>query len=271
MKLRSPNRGNALRRFPVFSAIGIATFIFLYFPMAIVVVYAFNANEHFVTIWGGFTTQWFGIVVNDEGLRQATLNSLEVAAVATLGSVVLATAAALGLVALSQSKQRLALGLIGIPLVVPEIVLAIATLALFALGKFPLGIGTMMIAHTALCLPFVLLPIRARLQALPPALFEAASDLGAPAPVIVRRITLPLLAPAILAGGLLAFILSLDDFLMAFFLAGPSATTLPLYLFGEIKQGLTPAINAVSTILIAVSALFVIASYLLNRRERAQS
>ena len=158
-------------------------------------------------------------------------------------------------------------GLIALPLVVPEIVTAVATLLFFALIGFRLGLTTVMIAHTVFCIPFAYLPIRARLEGMDKALGEAAADLYANEWQAFRRVTLPLLWPGILAGAMLAFIISLDDFVITFFVSGAGATTLPVYIFGMIRIGISPEVNAISTVMLVVSVLFVSLSYLLSRRR----
>jgi spermidine/putrescine transport system permease protein len=169
---------------------------------------------------------------------------------------------------MARAGRTFAWSLIMAPLVIPEIVFAIGTLALFVQIRFPLGVDAITLAHTAFCIPFALLPIRARLRSVDLAVYEAAADLGANEWVIFRRITLPLLAPGIIAGALLAFIISLDDFIVSYFLAGAGGTTLPVYIFGMIRNAITPGVNALSTLLLLVSVLIVTVSYIIARRKR---
>lgn len=156
------------------------------------------------------------------------------------------------------------------PLAVPEIVTAVGTLSFFVLLDLERGMTTLILAHTAFCVPFALLPIRARLAELDPSLFEAAGDLGASGLRMFRRVTLPLLVPGLVSGGLLAFIISLDDYLISAFVAGPTATTLPVFLFGLIRRGASPLINAVSTLLLLVTVAVLTVSYITSRWRKHQ-
>ena len=183
-------------------------------------------------------------------------------------SVVLATGLAIGLLTMARAGRTFAWTLIGAPLIIPEIVFAIGTLSLFVQSRIPLGVNAITLAHIAFCIPFALLPIRARLRGVDPAVYEAAADLGANEWTIFRRITMPLLAPGIVAGALLAFIISLDDFIVSYFLAGPGGTTLPVYIFGMIRNAITPGVNALSTLMLIASILIVSLSYLLARKRR---
>jgi spermidine/putrescine transport system permease protein len=259
--------GAALKDFPAFGAISAIVFAFLYLPLVFVVAYSFNSNR-VVTVWKGFSLQWYADVFGNDDIQRALMNSLQVAAVSTVLSVTLATGLAIGLLRMLRSGRRLAWGLVGAPLVLPEIVFAIGTLAFFVQIRVPLGIGAITLAHTAFCIPFALIPIRARMRSVDPAVYEAAADLGASEHRIFWRITLPLLMPGIVAGALLAFIISLDDFIVSYFLAGPGGTTLPVYIFGMIRNAITPGVNAVSTLLLLVSVAIVTASYLIARRRR---
>jgi spermidine/putrescine transport system permease protein len=267
-RTRRLDRRMDLRHFPGFGAIARVAFAFLYIPMAVVVVYAFNTNRN-ATIWRGFTTDWFAAVVGNRDIRSAAYNSLVVAITATTAATALALAAAVGLAALTSDRRRRAgLAVIAAPLFIPEIVTAVASVSFFVLIGLPLGLTSIIIAHTVFCIPFAYLPIRARLADLDPAYLQAAADLGATDAVAFRRILLPLLGPGILSGALLAFIISLDDFVISFFVAGAGATTLPIYIFGMIRLGITPAVNALSTIMLVISVAFVAASYLIGRRRR---
>ena len=259
--------GTALRDFPGFRAVSIAVFSFLYLPLLFVVGYSFNENR-VVTVWKGFSLQWYADVLGNDDIQRALWNSLRVGIVATVVSVALATGIAVGLLRLARSGRTFAWGLIGAPLIIPEIVFAIGTLALFVQLRVPLGVNAITLAHIAFCIPFALLPIRARLAGIDPSVYEAAADLGAPERVIFRRITMPLLAPGLVAGALLAFIISLDDFLVSYFLAGPGGTTLPVYIFGMIRNAITPGVNALSTLLLVVSVSIITISFAVARRRR---
>lgn len=259
--------GHSLRDFPTFTTVSILVFGFLYLPLAFVVGYSFNSNR-VVTVWKGFTFKWYADVLGNDDIQRAVLNSMRVAIIATLVSVILAIGLAIGMLRMARAGRTFAWALIGAPLILPEIVLAIGTLALFVQIRLPLGVAAITLAHIAFCIPFALLPIRARLRGIDLAVYEAAADLGASEWVIFRRITLPLLSPGIIAGALLAFIISLDDFLVSYFLAGPGGTTLPVYIFGMIRNSITPGVNALSTMLLGVSIAIATIAYLLTRRKR---
>lgn len=264
---RPRGTGESLRNFPLFGTISVIVFLFLYLPLVFVVGYSFNANR-VVTVWKGFSLSWYADVLTNNDIQRALMNSLRIASISTVLSVLLATGLAIGLLRMARAGRTLAWTLVMAPLVLPEIVFAIGTLALLVQVRFPLGVDAITLAHTAFCIPFALLPIRARLRSVDMSVYEAAADLGASEWIIFRRITLPLLMPGIVAGALLAFIISLDDFLVSYFLAGPGGTTLPVYIFGMIRNAITPGVNAVSTLLLGVSILIVTVSYLITRRKR---
>jgi spermidine/putrescine transport system permease protein len=264
---RVKGTGEALRDFPSFTAVSYAVLAFLYLPLLFVVGYSFNENR-VVTVWKGFSLQWYGDVLGNDDIQRALLNSLRVAVIATIVSVVIAVGLAIGLLRMARAGRTFAWMLIGAPLIIPEIVFAIGTLALFVQVRVPLGVNAITLAHIAFCVPFALLPIRARLRGIDPSVYEAAADLGAHEWTIFRRITLPLLMPGIVSGALLAFIISLDDFIVSYFLAGPGGTTLPVYIFGMIRNAITPGVNALSTLLLVVSLVIVTVSYLLTRKKR---
>ena len=266
--MKSPRgTGTSLKNFPLFGPMAAIVFGFLYIPLVFVVGYSFNSNR-VVTVWKGFSLEWYAEVLGNDDIQRAVLNSLRVATVATILSVLLATGLAIGLLRMARAGRTAAWSLIMAPLVIPEIVFAIGTLALFVQIRFTLGVEAITLAHTAFCIPFALLPIRARLRSVDLAVYEAAADLGANEWVIFRRITLPLLAPGIVAGALLAFIISLDDFIVSYFLAGAGGTTLPVYIFGMIRNAITPGVNALSTLLLLASVLIVTVSYIITRRKR---
>lgn len=259
----------ALRRFPAVAPIAWVALGFLYLPMLITVVYAFNAGDR-ALVWQGFSTVWFTRIFANPDIVDATIVSLQLAVVAMVVSTVMALGLALVLERWSVKGRRAALALITAPLVIPEIVAGVATLGFIRLIGLRPGFLALVLAHVAFCIPFALLPIRARLQGLDPAVFEAGADLGATQWKLFRRISLPVLMPGIVSGALLAFIISLDDFIISSFLSSAGTTTLPIYLFGLIRKGVSPGVNAVATVLLALSVVIVTATYLLtNRRERS--
>lgn len=255
-----------LNTFPGFAGIGIALLLFLYLPLAVVIGYSFNANN-IVMVWEGFSFDWYAKVFESEPIRRAFMNSLLIAVWSTLLVVVLAILAAVGLVGMKRRNAAFVNGLLSAPLILPEIVLAIAILSLFAFVKVPLGIPAMIVGHAVVGLPFALMTIRGRLSEADWSQFEAAADLGANERQIFRRITLPMLTPAIISGGMLSFIVSMDNFIMSFFTAGPGSTTLPLYIWGSLRVGLTPEINALSTMILAVSVIVLILSQVVTRKK----
>lgn len=256
-----------LRNFPLFNPVSMFVMFFLYMPLVYVVIYSFNSSR-IGSVWEGFSTKWYGKALSNTDMQRALKNSLQVGFAATVISTILAVIAALGLLRMKRAGKAVAMALIGAPLIIAEIVLAVGTLGLFIAVGIPLGKVALIIAHTAFCIPFALLPIRAALSQLDVAPFEAAADLGANERDILRYITLPLLAPAIVAGALLAFAISIDDFIMSFFVAGPGATTLPVYIFGMIRSTVTPEVNSISTLLLLFSSFVLIGSYVIQRKRR---
>jgi spermidine/putrescine transport system permease protein len=223
-----------------------------------------------VTIWQGFSLQWFVEIAHNGDIRAAAFNSLVIAVVATIASTLIAIAGAL---ALERGNLRfgrgIATGLIAMPLVVPEIVVAITTLVFFSALGMHHGLLNLMIAHTVFCIPFAVLPIQARLRDMGGGYEEAGRDLYAGEWRLFRRITLPLLAPAIGAGAIMAFVISLDDFLISMMVSSAGSTTLPVYVYGMMRLGVTPEVNAISTILLLISLVFVALALFLGRRQRS--
>ena len=257
------------RHTPGFGPLTAAILVFLYAPLLILVIYAFNASR-MVTIWQGFSTQWFVAIAQNGDIRGAAENSLIIAVVATIASTLVALAGALALERGSLTVGRgMVTGMVAMPLVVPEIVVAITTLVFFSALGMHHGLINLMIAHTVFCIPFALLPIQARLKDMGGMLEEAGRDLYASEWKLFRRITLPLLMPAIGAGAIMAFVISLDDFLISMMVSSAGSTTLPVYVYGMMRLGVTPEVNAISTILLAISVVFVASALLLGRRRRA--
>ena len=273
VRRRTPRRLN-LRYQPGFGTLAFLCLFMLYAPIVVLIVFSFNENRS-VAVWTEFSTDWYVSAFHNEGIRAAAWVSLKLAAVATVVATVIATAAAL-----ATTRTRAFRGMttaylvINQPLMVPEIVTAVATLSFFALlraeGGIYFGFGNLIIAHTVFCIPFAYMPIRARLEDMNLTLEEAAADLYANAWQTFYRVTLPLLVPGIAAGAMLAFIVSFDDVIITAFVAGPGETTLPIYIFGAIRRGVTPEINAISTIVLGVSVLFVTLFYFISRRRRSR-
>jgi spermidine/putrescine transport system permease protein len=250
---------------PGFGTFTWAVLAFLYLPLAVLFVYSFNANRQ-VTVWSHFSFKWFAVVAQDANIRLCAYNSIIVAVAATAISVAIAIPAALALERGPGFKGRgLSIGLITMPLVVPEIVTAIATLIFFSTIGMVSGILNLIIAHTVFCIPFALLPIQARLQALGGGFEDAARDLYGTEWRIFRRITVPLLMPGIISGAVLAFVISLDDFLISFMVSSSGSTTLPVYVYGMMRLGVTPEVNAISTILLVASAALAALAFVFTR------
>ena len=258
---------------PGFSQIAWFCIVVLYAPIAVLVLFSFNQNRS-VTVWTEFSFDWYVRAMANEGIQHAAWISLKVAFIAMLLSTIMATMAALVTTRTPPYRGlNLAIAVINQPLMVPEVVTAVATLIFFAIVKQATGvsgIGYLIAAHTAFCVPFAYMPIRARLEDMNLSLEQAAADLYAPPFVVFRRITLPLMMPGILAGAMLAFIVSLDDVIITLFVAGPGETTLPLYILGQIRRGVTPEINAVSTVFLGISVILVTLIFLFgkNKKER---
>jgi spermidine/putrescine transport system permease protein len=244
----------------------IGVFLFLYLPILILVIYSFNANR-VVGVWEGFSLEWYRELFRDTALISAFWTSMWVAFWSTLISTVLGTLAAL---ALERYRFRGRLGLdatLYLPIIIPDIVMALATLMLFVTLGVALSRYTILAAHVAFNISFVAVVVRARLGEMDRNLEEAAADLGANPWTTFRRVTLPLLLPAIVSAALLAFTLSLDDFVITFFVSGPGSTTLPVRVYSMIKFGVTPEVNAISTLMLAGSTVLVVLSLLLQRRQ----
>lgn len=245
-------------------AAGLGDLLFLYLPVAMLVVYSFNAAKLAMT-WQGFSLQWYAALARDHTLLVALGNSVLVAGASTAIATLLGIGAAVGLERVSRGAQAWLDALFLLPLAMPEVMMGIALLLLFVLIHVPLGLVTVTIGHAAFNLPIVVVLVRARLRKLDPRLEEAARDLGATPWQAFCRVTLPLLRPAVLGAALLAFTLSLDDFVVTFFTAGPGATTLPLKVYSMIKTGISPEINALSAILVILSMALVGLALLLQR------
>jgi putrescine transport system permease protein len=252
-------------------ALGLA---FLYLPITILVIYSFNASR-LVTIWGGWSLAWYRELLNDDAVLKSAWISLRVAALSASAATVLGTLAAVALTRMGRFRGRLLLsGMVYAPLVMPEVITGLSLLLLFVAVNVDRGFWTIVIAHTTLTMCFVTVIVQSRLAGFDRSLEEAAMDLGCPPLKTFLAITLPLIAPAIAAGWMLAFVLSLDDLVIASFTTGPGATTLPIRIYSEVRLGVKPEINAVCTIMIAIVALGTVVSSLIvkrgvMRRERA--
>ena len=254
-------------------------FAFLYVPIVVLVVFSFNASAR-VNIWGGFSLGWYGEALRNEVITSAIRVSLIVALISTVVSVVLGTAVALALDRYRFRGRRALDGTVYLPIVIPDITMAVMLLVFFAEAfkfvdsfgpRFTLGISTVALSHIAFNISFVCVVVRARLDQFDRTLEEAARDLYATGWQTFRRVTLPLIMPGIAAGGLLALTLSLDDVVISAFVAGPGSTTLPVYVFSSIRRGVTPELNAISTLMLTASIALVLGSLALQRRRASAS
>jgi spermidine/putrescine transport system permease protein len=236
--------------------ITIAVLFFFYLPILVLVINSFNASR-FGSTWEGWSLQWYARLYYQDEIWHALENSLIIGICATLVSVVLGTTAAIALHRYQSRLQQLHYTLIYTPLVVPEILMGISLLLFFAAIGLELGLFTIFLAHVTFCISFVALVVLGRLQDFDFSIIEAAQDLGANWWLATWKVLLPLLAPGIVAGGLLAFTLSIDDFVITFFVAGPGSTTLPIRIYSMIKHGSPPLINALSTILLLITFIAV--------------
>jgi len=241
------------------------TLLFLYLPVAVLVVYSYN-DSRFAISWEGFTLDWYLRVFSNQEIRRAIWNTLVVSTVSTLLSTVVGTALAIGL-HFGRFRGRVALwNTFYLPILVPDILQGVALLSFFALLAFPLGLGSIALAHASFQVSFVALLVRARLDAFPVGLVEAARDLGAAPRTALVRIVLPLATPGIVAGALVAFTLSVDDFTIAYFTAGSGSSTLPIRIYSMIRRGVTPEVNALATLLLLFSLLSITGAILILRR-----
>jgi spermidine/putrescine transport system permease protein len=263
-----PPRALDPRSFPGVGTVAVVGLVFLYAPILLTTVYAFNAGQQ-ALVWDGFSTRWFGYVLTNTAMIDTAVTSLKLAVTATVLAVVLALAFVLAADGLRRAGSALANALLAAPLVVPEVVLAVATLGFIRMIGLQPGFTALLLAHTTFCIPFAMMPIRSRLQGLGREVFEAGADLGARSGAMLRRVTLPLLVPGIVSGALLSFVVSMDDYIISAFLSSAGSTTLPVYLFGLIRRGPSPAINVVAVLLLALAVLITSVTYLAPWKKRS--
>jgi spermidine/putrescine transport system permease protein len=260
-------RAGDVRTYPGFGLFALAFFLYLYIPIIVVVVYSFNESR-IMSIWRGFSLRWYGSALSNDGLMDAVQVSLTVAAISTVCATVIALMAALALTRGARGRFRqVSETVVSLPLLLPEVVLAVAVLVLFSQLGIQSGLLKLVLAHTCFCTPFAFLPIRARLQGMETNLEEAARDLYADRWTAFRRVTLPLIMPGVFAGAMLAFVISMDDFITSNIISGAGATTLPVYIFSLIRQGVSPELNAISTLIMILSIAIATLAFLLMRRR----
>ncbi|ESW61643.1 MAG: ABC transporter permease [Rhodobacter sp. CACIA14H1] len=259
-----------ISRIPGFATIAVATFVMLYLPIAALVTYSFNAGNS-VAVWEGFSLHWYEKAWANQAVKDATVRSLTIAVCAAVISTAVATLAAMGTTRRARFRGDTFIYVaINQPLMVPEIVTAVALMILFGMVKQATGyqgLGYLILAHSAFCIPFAYLPIRARLEGMDLSFETAAADLYASPWQTFRHVTLPLLGPGILAGAMLAFVISLDDVIITEFVKSGGQDTLPTYMLGQLRRTMTPEVNAISSALLALTVLLLTAFFLLTRKR----
>jgi len=240
--------------------------LFFYLPIAILVLFSFNESRLNI-VWTGFTLDWYAKLLEDRVLVRALQNSLIVASATTVASVLLGTAGAWLLHRYRYRGSGMLETLIFLPMIVPEVILGVSLLILFVTIGLQLGYTTIVISHVTFCAPFVMAAVQARLAGLDPSLEEAALDLGATPPQAFGKVMVPYLMPAIVSGALMSFTLSLDELIVTYFTASARTRTLPLEIFGRVKKGLDPSLNAISTVFVLFTVFAVFATEALRRRN----
>lgn len=259
-------KSHDIRRYPGFGTVTVLFFLWLYAPIAVVIWLSFNENR-IVSVWTGFSLKWYRAALDNGPLLDAVRTSLIVAIVAT---AIATTVALMAAMVLSRNPTmrgaKLSETVVNLPLLLPEIVLAVATLILFSQLGLADGMTRLIVAHSTFCTPFAFLPIRARLQGMSTDYEEAAQDLYAKPLTAFRRVTLPLILPGVFSGAMLSFVISMDDFITSNMLATGGTTTLPVYFFSLIKKSASPELNAISTLLIVLSLVLASAALVLSMR-----
>jgi putrescine transport system permease protein len=257
-----------LTRFNVVSLL--MGFTFLYLPIVLLVVYSFNESK-LVTVWGGFSTKWYGELLRNEGLLNAAWVTLRVAIMSSTVATALGVMAGLMLSRLGQFRGRtLFSGMIYAPMVMPDVIIGLSLLLMFVSISLDRGMMTVTIAHITFSMCYVAVVVQSRLVSFDRSIEEAAMDLGCPPGRVFMLVTLPVIMPAIVSGWLLAFTLSLDDLVIASFATGPGATTLPMKIYSQVRLGVTPEINAVSTILVGIVAVGVLIASIVAKQQEVR-
>ena len=245
--------------------LGVILFL-IYLPIVLVVVYSFNENR-ISTMWSGFSLRWYETLFRDRAMFEALVNSIVLGLSSSLAAAVIGTLGAVGFTKIQARTKNVVEYISMPPMMTPEIILGMVFLAFFSLLGLPFGMTTLIIAHTAFCIPYVYMLVKARIVGLDKSLPEAARDLGASEARVCFDITLPLIAPAIASGMLLSFAMSFDDVIISLFVTGVNVTTLPLKVYTSLKTGITPEINALCTLMLAFTVLAVAASALISRKK----
>ncbi len=245
-------------------------FAFLYLPIVLLIIFSFNESK-LVTVWAGFSTKWYGELMHNQGILDAAWVTARVGLLSASVATALGTLAALALTRFTRFKGRtLFSGMIYAPLVMPDVIIGLSLLLLFVSIGFDRGFWTVTVAHITFSMCFVAVVVQSRLLSFDRSIEEAAMDLGATPVTTFFHITLPVIAPAVVSGWMLAFTLSLDDLVIANFTSGPGATTLPMKIYSQVRLGVTPEINAVCTILISLVTIGVVAASVINKRRAVQ-
>lgn len=251
MRERKQHAGILLKNFYIALVL-----LFIYLSMFLVIIFSFNTSKMNI-VFEHFTLQWYGTFFQNRTLMDSLWNSLVVAVVTTLVATVIGTIGAVGMSKYNFPLKKLIDKLLYIPIVIPEIVLGVALLCIYSFSNITLGLVSIILAHVTFCIPFVVITVRARLSGFDKNLEEAAMDLGANRFLTFTKVTLPLIMPGVLSGAMLSFTLSLDDVIISFFCSGPGSTTLPLKILSMVKTGVTPEVNALSTVIMFVIILVI--------------
>jgi spermidine/putrescine transport system permease protein len=239
---------------------------FIYAPILILIIFSFNSQKLNIH-WEGFTLNWYKVLFNDSQILLATRNTLMIAIISTLIATIIGTMAALAMYRYRFPLYNYSETVMYIPIVIPEVVMGISLLVFFVMINFTLGLTTITLSHIAFSIPFVALVVRARLHGYDKAIDEAAMDLGANELTTLWRVTLPTIMPGVLAGAMLALTLSLDDYVITYFTAGPGSTTLPLRVFSMVKTAVTPEINALSSIWVLIIFILLVIGQVAQRKK----
>lgn len=243
--------------------------VITYLPIVMVVIFSFNESKLTVS-WNGFSLKWYEALFKDKGIREALVNSLILGVISCGVSAVIGTLGALGMARVHYKTKGMIEYLSTVPIMVPEIILGMVFLAFFSLLKLPFGMVTLVIAHTAFCIPYIFMMVKARLVGIDKSLEEAALDLGASPSRAFFDITMPLITPAVISGCILAFAMSFDDVVISIFVNSPKVNTLPIKIYTQLKTGVTPEINALCTIILVVVILVLLISSVLSRKTEGK-
>jgi putrescine transport system permease protein len=260
-----------MNRWSPFNVVSIVIgFLFLYVPILLLVIYSFNESK-LVTVWAGFSTKWYSQLLHNQAILDAAWVTIRVAFLSATLATVLGTMAAISLTRYSRFRGRILFsGMVFAPLVMPEVITGLSLLLLFVAIGFDRGFWTLIIAHITFTMCFVAVVVQSRLMSFDRSIEEAALDLGATPLATFFQVTLPVIAPAVFSGWVLAFTLSMDDLVISNFTSGPGATTLPMKIYSQVRLGVTPEINAVSTILIGIVTIGVICVSIMTKRQEVQ-